>query len=70
MASTTTAGGRITLPCVRKTGCGTLLSREGVSPLVKSVALTHGFWHLGQFAHDYRATFGEMPSETLARARG
>jgi AraC family transcriptional regulator, ethanolamine operon transcriptional activator len=47
-----------------------LRSREGASPLVKSVALSHGFWHLGQFAHDYRETFGEMPSETLARARG
>ena len=47
-----------------------LRSYEGPMPLVKSVALAHGFWHLGQFAHDYRKTFGEMPSETLARARG
>ena len=47
-----------------------LRSREGLAPLVKSVALSHGFWHLGQFAHDYRETFGEMPSETLARTRG
>lgn len=37
--------------------------------LVKSVALGHGFWHLGHFARDYRALFGELPSETLA-ARG
>ena len=42
---------------------------EGRMPLVKSVALAHGFWHLGQFAHDYRATFGETPSDTLVRAR-
>jgi AraC family transcriptional regulator, ethanolamine operon transcriptional activator len=47
-----------------------LRSEERPSPLVKSVALSHGFWHLGQFAHDYRETFGETPSETLARARG
>jgi len=47
-----------------------LRSREGPAPMVKSVALSHGFWHLGQFAIDYRATYGEMPSETLARARG
>jgi AraC-like DNA-binding protein len=47
-----------------------LQSREGPMPLIKSVALAHGFWHLGQFAHDYRATFGETPSDTLARARG
>jgi AraC family transcriptional regulator, ethanolamine operon transcriptional activator len=47
-----------------------LRSREGPPPLVKSVALSHGFWHLGQFARDYRETFGETPSETRARARG
>lgn len=47
-----------------------LRAYEGPMPLVKSIALAHGFWHLGQFAHDYRETFGEMPSETLARARG
>src|SRR5690242_20248874 len=38
-------------------------------PLVKSVALDHGFWHLGHFARDYRDLFGEAPSETVARAR-
>ena len=47
-----------------------LRSPEGAAPLVKSVALAHGFWHLGQFARDYREAFGETPSETLARARG
>jgi AraC family transcriptional regulator, ethanolamine operon transcriptional activator len=47
-----------------------LQAREGPPPLVKSVALSHGFWHLGQFARDYRETFGETPSETLARGRG
>jgi AraC family ethanolamine operon transcriptional activator len=47
-----------------------LQSREVPALLVKSVALAHGFWHLGQFAHDYRETFGEPPSETLARAHG
>jgi len=39
----------------------------GVS-LVKTAALSHGFWHLGQFAHDYRAMYGEAPSDTRARA--
>jgi len=47
-----------------------LRSEERPTLLVKSIALAHGFWHLGQFAHDYRETFGESPSETLARARG
>ncbi len=47
-----------------------LLSREHPAALVKSVAYSHGFWHLGQFAHDYRAMYGETPSDTLVRARG
>ena len=34
---------------------------------VKSVALDLGFWHLGYFARDYKAHFGESPSQTLAR---
>jgi AraC-like DNA-binding protein len=37
---------------------------------VKAVALAFGFWHFGDFAQSYRMTFGEAPSETLARARG
>ena len=40
---------------------------EGDAALVKSVALAHGFWHFGHFAQDYRAQFGETPSETRAR---
>ena len=47
-----------------------LRDRDRPRPLVKSVALSHGFWHLGQFAHDYRDAFGESPSETVARAHG
>jgi AraC family ethanolamine operon transcriptional activator len=39
------------------------------SGLIKSVALGHGFWHLGRFAVEYQAMFGERPSETLAAAR-
>ncbi len=33
---------------------------------VKIAALSHGFWHLGRFAQEYRAVFGELPSETMA----
>jgi AraC family ethanolamine operon transcriptional activator len=43
-----------------------LLGRMDRPDLVKSVALAHGFWHLGHFARDYRALFGRLPSETLA----
>jgi AraC family transcriptional regulator, ethanolamine operon transcriptional activator len=37
--------------------------------LVKSVALGHGFWHLGNFAREYHAFFGEMPSDTVGKDR-
>jgi AraC-like DNA-binding protein len=47
-----------------------VLSNAGSeAPLVKTVALDHGFWHLGNFSQDYRKLFGETPSETLAFAR-
>jgi len=29
------------------------------------VANAWGFWHMGQFARDYRRLFGELPSDTL-----
>ncbi len=32
------------------------------------IANEWGFWHLGQFAKDYRGLFGELPSETHQRA--
>jgi AraC family ethanolamine operon transcriptional activator len=38
--------------------------------LVKSIALAHGFWHLGHFAQDYYAMFGEVPSLTLQGSVG
>jgi AraC family ethanolamine operon transcriptional activator len=45
-----------------------LLQHEERPLLVKSVALAHGFWHLGEFAREYREHFGESPSRTLAGA--
>jgi AraC family ethanolamine operon transcriptional activator len=35
---------------------------------VSDVANAWGFWHMGQFAADYRKLFGELPSETLKRS--
>ncbi|HSV70997.1 MAG TPA: helix-turn-helix transcriptional regulator [Methylibium sp.] len=32
---------------------------------VAEVAAKWGFWHLGRFASTYRATFGELPSQSL-----
>jgi len=33
--------------------------------LVSDVANIWGFWHMGQFAAEYRRMFGELPSQTL-----
>ncbi len=35
---------------------------------VSDVANLWGFWHMGQFASDYRKLFRELPSETLKRS--
>ena len=44
--------------------------RTGANGLtVKASALAHGFWHISQFTNAYRASFGELPSNTLAHAR-
>lgn len=32
---------------------------------VQDIAANWGFWHLSQFARDYRALFGELPSSSL-----
>jgi len=37
---------------------------------IADVANYWGFWHMGQFAADYRRLFGELPSETLRREVG
>jgi AraC-like DNA-binding protein len=37
---------------------------------VTEIATRWGFFHLGNFAADYRRRFGERPSETLKRAAG
>lgn len=34
---------------------------------VTDIANDWGFWHMGQFAADYRELFGELPSQTLKR---
>jgi AraC family ethanolamine operon transcriptional activator len=44
------------------------LLRAGPEDLIKTIALDHGFWHLGRFSRTYRAFFGESPSETAGHA--
>ena len=44
-----------------------LRSADPQGTKVADVANASGFWHLGQFAADYRQRFEELPSETLRR---
>jgi len=37
---------------------------------IAAIAFKWGLVHLGRFAHDYRARFGELPSDTLRNSRG
>lgn len=45
------------------------LLRVAAGARIANVANSWGFWHLGQFARDYRLQFGELPSQTLQAAR-
>lgn len=42
----------------------TELLRSPPETLLTDVVNRWGFWHLGQFANDYRKLFGELPSQT------
>lgn len=44
-----------------------LWKADAEKTLIVDVANTWGFWHMGQFAADYRKLNGELPSETLRR---
>ncbi|WP_174718446.1 helix-turn-helix domain-containing protein [Azoarcus sp. DN11] len=42
-----------------------LKNADPASRQIADIAARWGFWHLSHFASDYRAMFGELPSETL-----
>jgi AraC family ethanolamine operon transcriptional activator len=46
-----------------------LSSGAGGSSTVADVLVRHGIWEFGRFAGRYRTHFGELPSDTLRRAR-
>lgn len=54
---------------MRLNGVRRLLRESGPSLGVAEAAARWGFWHLSQFASDYRRQFGERASETAARFR-
>jgi transcriptional regulator GlxA family with amidase domain len=45
------------------------LLRSDQDASVTTVAMRHGFMHLGRFSAQYRAAFGEGPRATLRRGR-
>jgi len=44
-----------------------LVNADPALRTVTEIATEHGFWELGRFSVDYRALFGESPSESLRR---
>lgn len=44
-----------------------LKSADPLSSTITDLAARWGFWHMSQFAADYRRFFGELPSETRNR---
>ena len=54
---------------LRLNGVQSDLKKHSTTKLkVTDVANNWGFWHMGQFAADYKDLFGELPSETLHSA--
>jgi len=52
----------------RLNGARHALLRGEPGTQVKDVVARWGFWHLSRFSAEYRALFGELPSDTLKRA--
>ncbi|HLG79626.1 MAG TPA: helix-turn-helix domain-containing protein [Bradyrhizobium sp.] len=48
------------------TRCQLTIGLPGLT--VQAVARANGFWHMGEFSRLYKATYGELPTETTARA--
>ena len=57
------------LQAVRLDGVRKHLRRDEPDVTVSNIANNWGFWHMGQFAADYKRQFGELPSETLRRTK-
>ncbi len=53
------------LRAMRLNGVRRALRQADEHVSVADVAASWGFWHLSHFAADYKAMFGELPSETL-----
>lgn len=62
-------GPKAYLKRVRLSGVRTELAVRGPDTLIADAANDWGFWHMGQFARDYRQLYGELPSAMLDRSR-
>ena len=58
------------LQATRLDGARKELCRNEPKSTVTDIANRWGFWHMGQFAADYKRQFGELPSETVRRVQG
>ena len=57
------------LQAVRLRGVRCDLLERGSESVISEIAAAWGFWHMGQFAADYRRQFGELPSQTARWAK-
>ena len=53
------------LKAIRLNGVRRELKNAEPDVTINQVAMRWGFWHMSQFAVDYRKHFGELPSQTL-----
>jgi AraC family ethanolamine operon transcriptional activator len=53
------------LRSLRLNGVRRALRQASPGVTVQDIASHWGFWHLSQFAQDYKHLFGELPSATL-----
>ena len=58
------------LRAVRLNACRRRLRTPACDATVQDIAAQWGFFHMGRFSLDYKALFGELPSQTLRLARG
>ena len=56
------------LQATRLDGVRKELHRRGPSAKISDIANNWGFWHMGQFARDFKRQFGELPSATIRRS--
>jgi transcriptional regulator GlxA family with amidase domain len=63
-------GPKALMTAMRLSGARRALLDPTQTTTVTAVALRWGFLEFGRFSMQYRQRYGEVPSETLRRARG